>query len=254
MTRDKTEQRVALYARVSSMAQADEDRVSLREQVSEMERHCRDRGYTVAARYQDIAPGSTRRRPSFQQMLDDARSGRFDVILCWKSDRLSRGIFPAAAIMEVIESTGVRLEAVADHLDEKTFGIFAAIGKIEIDNFRERATIGKRGAAKSGRWPAGNVPYGYRTGEDGRPEINPVEAPFVREVFRLYVDEGLGSQRIAGWLTGSDAPRRRGSAWGSWLPQQVLTMLSHTAYKGEAVYGRKRYRMTESGQRVTDQD
>lgn len=38
------------------------------------------------------------------------------------------------------------------------------------------------------------------------------------------------------------------------MPQQVLTMLSHTAYKGEAVYGRKRYRMTESGQRVTDQD
>lgn len=252
--KNETARRVALYARVSSQAQADDDRVSLQEQTSEMEKYCTGKGYSIVARYQDIAPGSTRKRPSFLQMLEDAKAGRFDIILCWKSDRLSRGIFPAAAIMEVIEVTGVRLEAVVDHIDEKTFGIFAAIGKIEIDNFRERATIGKRGAAKNGKWPVGNVPYGYRTDDDRRPVINPEEALFVRDVFRLYVEEGMGSQRIADWLTEQNAPRRRGSSWGSWFPQQVLTMLSYPAYKGEGVYGRKRYRTTESGLQVSDQD
>ena len=37
-------------------------------------------------------------------MLADARAGRFDVIVCWKSDRLSRGVHPAAALLEVVEA------------------------------------------------------------------------------------------------------------------------------------------------------
>ena len=78
-------------------------------------------------------------------MLADAREGRFDTIVCWKSDRLSRGMYPAAALMEVVEAYQTRLEAVMDTIDMKTFGLIAAIGKIELDNFRERASMGKRG-------------------------------------------------------------------------------------------------------------
>ena len=57
-----------------------------------------------------------------------------------------------------------------DSIDMKTFGLMAAIGKIELDNFRERASLGRRGTAKQGRIPTGGLPYGYRTGEDGKPE------------------------------------------------------------------------------------
>ena len=246
-----TKKRAALYARVSSQAQAEGDKVSLEEQFREMEAWCAAKGFEVAARYQDVAPGSTKNQPGFLQMLQDARDGKFDLILCWKSDRLSRGIFPAAALMEAVEATGVGLEAVADHLDEKTFGIYAAVGKIELDNFRERATLGKRGAARRGRWPVGNLPYGYQTDGEGRPEVRPDEARFVRGVFERYVELGHGSGLIANWLTQSDAPRRRGSKWGRWFSSAVTRMLSHPAYKGEAYYGRRRYRMTESGGRVT---
>ena len=47
-------------------------------------------------------------------MLADARQGRFDTIVCWKSDRLSWGMYPAAALMEVVEAHQIRLEAVLD--------------------------------------------------------------------------------------------------------------------------------------------
>ena len=47
-------------------------------------------------------------------------------------------------------------------IDMKTFGLMAAMGKIEIDNFRERASMGRRGMAKQGRIPTSEVPYGYR--------------------------------------------------------------------------------------------
>ena len=164
-------QRAAIYARVSDKSQDTEDKTSISEQISAMEAHCERKGLTITARYQEVGRGWSKKRPEFQRMLADARRGRFDTIVCWKSDRLSRGMYPAAALMEVIEAYHINLEAVMDAIDMKTFGLMAAIGKIELDNFRERTTMGKRGSAKRGRMPAGAPPYGYRTGEDGKLEI-----------------------------------------------------------------------------------
>ena len=79
-----------------------------------------------------MGSGASKRRPQFQQMLKDAQAGLFDVIVCWKSDRLSRGLYPATALMEAIEGTNITIEAVKDTIDLKTFGIMAAVGKIEL--------------------------------------------------------------------------------------------------------------------------
>ena len=84
----------------------------------------------------------------------------------------SRGMYPAAALMEVVEAHRIGLEAVMDAIDMKTFGLMAAIGKIELDNFRERASMGKRGAAKQGRIPVSNVPDGYCVRDDGTPAVD----------------------------------------------------------------------------------
>ena len=185
MVRTRTQERAggmraAIYARVSDKSQDTEDKTSISEQISEMEAYCERKGMTITARYQEVGRGWSKKRPEFQRMLADARLERFDTIVCWKSDRLSRGMYPAAALMEVVEARQIQLEAVMDAIDMKTFGLMAAIGKIELDNFRERATMGKRGSAKQGRMPAGAAPYGYRTGDDGKPEIYEPEAEVVR--------------------------------------------------------------------------
>ena len=118
-----------------------------------------------------------------------------------ESDRLSRGMYPAAALMEVVEAHQVRLEAVMDAIDMKTFGLMAAIGKIELDNFQERSTLGKRGTAKQGRVPTGGLSYGYRIRDDGRPEVVEEQAEVVRRIFHMYIHEGMGSPSIAVRLT-----------------------------------------------------
>ena len=89
-------------------------------------------------------------------MLAAAWRGHFDTIVCWKSDSLSRGMY-AAALLEVVEAQAhqIRLEAVMD-----------AIGKIELDNYRERSTLRKRGTAKQGRMHTSGFPYGYHIGDD----------------------------------------------------------------------------------------
>ena len=198
--------RAATYARVSSMSQAQEDKTSISEQIAEMEAYCEQKGLRIVARYQEVGKGWSKKRPEFQRMLADAKTGRFDTIVCWKSDRLSRGMYPAAALMEVVDAHQIRLEAVMDAIDIKTFGLMAAIGKIELDNFRERASLGKRGAAKQGRIPSGRIPYGYRIGDGGKPEVVEDQADVVRRIYQMYVNEGLGVASIRGWLFNEGIP------------------------------------------------
>ena len=84
----------ALYARVSTEKQDADDKTSLSEQIGDMEAYCERKGLTIAARFQEVGSGTTRNRPEFQRMLADAKAGRFDTIVCWKSDRLVGGCTP----------------------------------------------------------------------------------------------------------------------------------------------------------------
>ena len=248
----KTEaNRAAIYARVSDKSQDGEDKTSISEQIVEMEAHCESRGLTIVVRYQEVGRGWSKKRPEFQRMLTDAREGRFDVIVCWKSDRLSRGMYPAAALMEVVEAHEIRLEAVMDAIDMKTFGLMAAIGKIELDNFRERSAMGKRGMAKQGRAPTGGLPYGYRIGADGRPEVIEEHAEVVRRIFDMYVHEGMGSHSIAVRLTDEGVPTQTGKKL--WFQSGVLHVLGNATYTGTWVYGKYRHVATEDGVKVHEQ-
>ena len=102
-----------------------------------------------------------------------------------------------------------------DAIDMKTFGLMAAIGKIELDNFRERSTLGKRGTAKQGRVPTGGLPFGYRIGDDGRAEVIEEQAEAVRRIFDMYVHDGMGSYSIAVRLTDDGIPTQSGKRCGS---------------------------------------
>ena len=244
-------QRAAIYARVSDKSQDTEDKTSISEQIGDMEAYCERKRLTITARYQEVGHGWSKKRPEFQRMLADAREGRFDTIVCWKSDRLSRGMYPAAALMEVVEAQRINLEAVMDAIDMKTFGLMAAIGKIELDNFRERATMGKRGAAKQGRIPAGRLPYGYRVGDDGKPEIVEAEAEVVRRIFRMYVHEGMGASTIAWQFMDEGVPTAQSGQ--RWYESNIHRLLANATYKGAWSYGQTRQILTEQGTRVYDQ-
>ena len=231
----------ALYARVSTEAQDGEDKTSITEQISDMEAHCERRGLTIVARYQEVGSGASKNRPEFQRMLADAAQGRFDTIVCWKSDRLSRGMSPAVPLMEVVEDHDVSLEAVMEAMDMKTFGLMAAIGKMELDNFRERSSMGKRGAAKQGRMPSSSIPFGYRIGADGKPGIHEEEAQVVRRIFQIYV-AGTPTIEITDQMElETDLP---------WPDSRIHRLLKQSAYKGLWTYGKTRKAKTDRGLKV----
>ena len=251
--RRKTEaNRAAIYARVSDKSQDRDDKTSISEQINEMESYCAGKGLIVVARYQEVGRGWSKKRPEFQRMLADAKKGRFNAIVCWKSDRLSRGMYPAAALMEVVEAHQIRLEAVMDAIDMKTFGLMAAIGKIELDNFRERASLGKRGTAKQGRVPVGGVPYGYRIGDDGKPMVDEAKAEIVRRIFNQYAHEEIGIPLITRQLNGEGVPTGKPGGRG-WHESHVHRILRNEAYRGTWWYGKYRHVATEDGRKIYGQ-
>ena len=160
-------------------------------------------------------------------------------------------MYPAAALMEVVEAHQIRLEVVMDAVDVKTFGLMTVIGKIELDNFRERSTMGKRGAAKQERAPTGRLPYGYRIGDDGKPQVVEGQAEVVRRIFHMYVHEGIGSRSIAVRLTDEGIPTQTGKR--IWRQSYVHHVLGNATYTGTWVYGKSRHISTEDGMKVYDQ-
>src|SRR5271167_2698787 len=104
--------RAAIYARYSSDLQS---AASIDDQL----RLCRERlareGWTLAETYADRAiSGATAFRPEYQRLLDDARRGRFDVVLAEALDRLSRDQEDVAALHKALSFWGIAIVTVAE--------------------------------------------------------------------------------------------------------------------------------------------
>ena len=112
--------------------------------------------------------------------------------------------------------------------------------------------MGKRGTAKQGRIPVSNVPYGYRVGDDGRPEIVEPEADVVRRIYRMCVKDGLGARVIGQRLMADGVPAANQAK--RWWDGQVYRILSNETYKGTWWYGKARYISTEDGIQVHEKD
>ena len=189
-----TGKRAAIYTRVSSDQQAGEERVSLSEQALDIEEYASSRGYDVTHRYQDVESGVSRTRQGFRQMQADARAGQFDIIIGWKSDRLARS---GSAMGDLLDAVGRRVcvETVRETFNLQTAELMASIARMERENFVQRSLMGKRGAARAGRIPAGRPLYGYTKDGEGRPVIAEHEGIVVSRMFDMYVTERHGCKR-----------------------------------------------------------
>ena len=238
--------RAAIYVRVSSVAQAAEDKVSLAEQEADCRAYCEGKGYEVVALYSDVASGATKRRADFARLLEDIRDGRIEVVVAWAIDRLSRSIYATAALMEALEGTNCRAECAREAVDLDMLALHAAVGQVELRRIRERTSMGKRGAAKAGRLPSGQAAYGYRSGSDRKPEIDPEEGAMVCRMFREYAS-GRSVREIASGLDADGVLPRRG---GRWNYEYIGIRLRDSVYVGRGYFGKERHMRTEAGVRV----
>ena len=223
-----TGKRAAIYTRVSSEGQAGEESVSLDEQTRDISVYASARGYDVTHRYQDVESGVSRTRPGFQRLQADARAGQFDIIIGWKADRLARSGSAMGDLLDAVEPRRVSIETVVDSFDKRYAELMASIARMERENFVQRSLMGKRGAARAGRIPAGRPLYGYRKDGEGRPVIDEHEAIVVSRLFDMYAHERLGVPTIMKTLAAEFGFRR--------TTANAYLMLRNATYVGRMKY------------------
>lgn len=222
-----TKRAAALY-RVSTAKQVkqdDEDAIPVQKHA--IEKYVREHGWTLVHEY--LEPGvsayslSFQERQVLQQALADAKSGMYDVFLVFKSDRLSRNSLEYPLILKLFHLAGVEVIAVAENreliIDDQLQKLLRFVegwqAETESNNTSTRVKAAMLDLAQRGRWTGGKVPYGYRLSEKKGEslQIDPEEARVLTEIVRLYLEEGMGSRRIAEHLNTLGIKTKLGKMW-----------------------------------------
>lgn len=144
MKRAPNIERVALYARVSTK----DGRQDTETQLIALRDYCKKQGWEITAEYLDHETGGHSRRPHFQRMFADAQQRKFDLVMFWSLDRLSReGVSATLNHLERLTAAGVEWRSLTEqYLDscglfrDAVLSILATIAKQERVRRSERAS------------------------------------------------------------------------------------------------------------------
>ena len=143
--------RAALYLRVSTVDQHPET------QVYDLRQMAAQRGYEIVQEYVDRISGAKARRPGLDQLMHDARRGRFDVVLVWASDRIARSTRHFLEVLDEFNRLNIEFVSFREQLDtggplgRAIVVIIGAIAELERNLIVERVRAGMRRARLEGR-------------------------------------------------------------------------------------------------------
>ena len=239
----------ALYARVSSEQQTDEQTIdsqvaALRTRVSEdglrlaAEREFLDEGYS----------GAILVRPALERLRDLIAAGGIDRLYVHSPDRLARRYAYRALLLDEFQAAGVEIVFVDRSLgqspeDELLLQVQGMVAEYERAKILERSRRGKRHGARVGMVSVlGGAPYGYRYikkdegGGTARFEIVLDEARVVRQIFQWVGQERATIGEVVRRLTAAQERTRMGRT--VWDRTTVWDMLKNPAYMGMAAFGK----------------
>lgn len=246
---------VALYARVSTTRQADNE-LSIPDQLKQMRDWCHANGFTIAQEY--VEPGASAtddRRPVFQQMIADATltPSPFEAILVHSQSRFFRDSIDFGLYERKLSRAGVRLFSITQPngndsgsgLIRRMISVFDEYSSKENSKHTLRAM---KENARQGYFNGSRAPFGYKviatetTGNRGRKkkrlEVDEAEAAIVRQIYGLYLNgqdgRSMGVKNIAQYFNDHHI-HMRGNPWRT---QKVHDVLSDELYIGQAVFNR----------------
>lgn len=221
--------KVALYPRVSSNEQATEG-YSIGEQIDRMKKYCEAKDWLVYKIYTDAGfSGATLERPAMQQMIKDAEAQKFDMVLVYKLDRLSRSQKDTLYLIEdVFEKHNVGFASMTENFDTSTphgkfiIGILSVFAQLEREKIKERTMMGAQARAQEGKWHGGAIePIGYNYIND---ELIPdeYEAMQVNEIADLFI--GLTPVRTIARMMAEKGYKHK---YGEWSAKNIRDVLAN---------------------------
>lgn len=225
--------RVGLYPRVSGHEQ--EDNYSIPDQIDRMKKYCASRDWMVYKIYTDSGfTGSNMERPGLQDMIKDVESGKLDMVLVYKLDRLSRSQKDTLYLIEdVFDKHGVGFTSMTENFDTSTpfgkaiLGVLAVFAQLEREKIKERTMVGKDARAQEGKWHGGRwVPIGYDY-TDGLLIQNEYEVIQIKEIADLFL-KGTPLRTIANMVTEKGYRHKH----GEWDAKTIRRVLANKTYIG----------------------
>jgi DNA invertase Pin-like site-specific DNA recombinase len=134
--------RCAIYARVSTSDQTCEN------QLHELRRYVEARGWAAVEYIDAGVSGAKERRPGLDRLLADAKRRRFDVLACWRLDRLGRSLKHLIVLLDELQALGIAFVSLAEGIDATTpagklqMHILGAIAEFERARIVERVRAG----------------------------------------------------------------------------------------------------------------
>jgi DNA invertase Pin-like site-specific DNA recombinase len=144
-------QQVALYIRISTGEQ------DLAAQEYELKSYAEIRGWRISRIYRDVLSGATTSRPGLDELMKDARRGKFQFVLTWKFDRFGRSLRHLVTALEEFKRLKIDFISATEGIDTSTpggelaFQIFGAMAQFERALIRERVKAGLAQAVREGR-------------------------------------------------------------------------------------------------------
>ena len=193
--------------------------------------------WEMVGTFTDQMSGAQPERPGLTNALRAAKAGRFDLLLVYRVDRLSRSVRGLAEVLETLDAAGVGFRSATEPFDTTSaagrmmvqmLGVFAEFERATII---DRVIAGMERKSSKGGWCGGTQPFGYRAVKgEGRLAVDEVEAPLVPVIFDLYANKRLGSHAIANQLSAAGLSTRAGRPWQF---KSILTVLRNRTYLGQ---------------------
>ena len=227
--------KIAAYCRVST--DKDEQLDSLAHQKEFFSEFAVKNGHKLVRLYADegITGTSLKKRGEFQRLLQDAKFGIFEMVVVKDISRFARNTVDFLQSIRTLKALGINtlfLTANMESLGESEFilTVFSALAQEESVNLSKRVKFGKKINAQKGRVP--QRIFGYNRIDNFTLEINPKEAEVVREIYRLYLDRGLGCRTISLELNRLGLKTKFDCEWN---PRGVRRVLMNPIYCGEYI-------------------
>ena len=201
--------KAVIYLRISQDREM--DGLAIDRQREDCENLARFRRWEVVETYVDQSKSATDRtaiRPDYDRMVADYQYGRFDAIICYDLDRLTRQPRQLEDWIDAAELRGPALVTANGDADLSTDGgrmyarIKAAVARAEMERKSARQSAAQRQRAMQGRAPKGMRPLGYAV--DG--EVIPHEAEAVKAIYDLFtrIEHPESLRSLARALSGSE--------------------------------------------------
>ena len=234
--------RIVFYGRVSTEHEAQLS--ALENQIQWYDDQLRYHpNWMLVERYIDegITGTQAKKRPAFLRMLEDARAGKFDLIVTREVCRFARNTVDTLVTTRELKNIGVEVYFVEDNIwtmdgdGELRLTIMATLAQEESRKVSERVKAGQHVSREKGTlYGSGNI-LGYdRVGDTY--VINEDQAETVRMIFDMYLNEGLGTGKIARRLT--ELGRLNASGLNKWSHGVISRILNNQTYMGVIAYGK----------------